>query len=163
MDDRRRRPADEKATRVTLRRDHVAGGVFVAAGAFVYAVSGDLPFGSMAMPGAGMLPKLVIGLMAAFGAVLVLRAGDGPPIATLPWSDLPHALRVTALAAAGIALYTRLGFLVTMFLLLFGLAFLVERKPILNAALFGAGVTGIAYALFNTLLKSPLPRGPLWF
>ena len=30
-------------------------------------------------------------------------------------------------------------------------------------ALFSVGVTGIAYLLFNTLLKSPLPRGVLWF
>ena len=29
--------------------------------------------------------------------------------------------------------------------------------------LFSAGVTGIAYLLFSTLLKSPLPRGVLWF
>ena len=34
----------------------------------VLAVSGDLPFGTLASPGAGMLPTLVIGFMMAFGA-----------------------------------------------------------------------------------------------
>ena len=72
-------------------------------------------------------------------------------------------MRVVAVTAGGIALYTRLGFLVTMALLLFGLTFAIERKPLLNSLLFSAGVTGIAYVLFNTLLKSPLPRGVLWF
>ena len=50
-----------------VRRDHVGGGVFVVVAALVLAVSGDLPFGTLASPGAGMLPKLVIGLMMAFG------------------------------------------------------------------------------------------------
>jgi hypothetical protein len=147
----------------TLRRDHVAGAAFIVAGVFLWAVSGDLPFGTLASPGAGMLPKLVIALMVGFAAILLVRAGDSPPIATLPWDDLPHAVRVVAVTAGGIALYTHLGFLVTMALLLFGLTFAIERKPLLNSLLFSAGVTGIAYLLFNTLLKSPLPRGILWF
>ena len=50
-----------------------------------------------------------------------------------------------------------------MSLLLFSLTFVVERKPILSAAAFSAGVTVLAYVLFGTLLKSPLPRGDLWF
>ena len=148
---------------MTLRRDHVAGGAFVVAGALILAVSGDLPFGTLASPGAGMLPKIVIGLMMAFGLILLLRAGESPPFAAVAWGDLPHAVRVVAVAAGAIALYVPLGFLLTMLLLLFALVYGVERKPALNAALFGAGVTGMAYLLFDTLLKSPLPRGLLWF
>ena len=34
-----------------LRRDHVAGGAFIVAGVLVLAVSGDLPFGTLASPG----------------------------------------------------------------------------------------------------------------
>jgi hypothetical protein len=147
---------------MTLRRDHVAGGAFIVGGALILAVSGDLPFGTLASPGAGMLPKLVIGLMMAFGLIVLLRAGDSPPFAAVAWGDLPHGARVIALAAAAVALYVPLGFVATMSLLLFGLTYGVERKPLLISALFSAGVTGLAYLLFNTLLKSPLPRG-LWF
>ena len=148
---------------MTLRRDHVAGGAFVVAGALILAVSGDLPFGTLASPGAGMLPKMMIGLMMAFGLILLLRAGESPPFALVAWGDLPHAVRVIAVAAAGVALYVPLGFVATMSLLLFALTWGVERKPLLNSALFSVGVTGVAYLLFNTLLKSPLPRGVLWF
>jgi hypothetical protein len=147
---------------MTLRRDHVAGGAFVVAGALILAVSGDLPFGTLASPGAGMLPKLMIGLMMAFGLILLLRAGESPPFAAVAWGDLPHAVRVIAVAAAAVALYVPLGFVATMALLLFALTYAVERKPLLNSALFSVGVTGIAYLVFSTLLKSPLPRG-LWF
>ena len=47
--------------------------------------------------------------------------------------------------------------------LLFTLTFIVERRPILSAAAFSAGVTLVAYVLFGTVLKSPLPQGMLWF
>jgi hypothetical protein len=148
---------------VNLRRDHLAGGVFVTAALLVFAVSGDLPLGSMAMPGAGLMPKLVTSLMLAFGVIVLLRAGESPPLAQVSWADLPHAVRVIAVTAAGVALYEPLGFLVTMSLLLFSLVFIVERKPILPALAFSVGVTVFAYVLFGTLLKSPLPRGVFWF
>ena len=148
---------------MTLRRDHVTGGAFVVAGALILAVSGDLPFGTLASPGAGMLPKLMIALIAVFGLMLLLRAGNSPPLAGIGWDDLPHATRVVAVTAAAIVLYETVGFLVTMTALLFGLTFAVERKPLLPAAAFSVGVTVLAYVLFSTLLKSPLPRGILWF
>jgi hypothetical protein len=146
-----------------LRRDHVAGGLFVVAAATVLAVSGDLPIGSMGMPGAGMLPKLVLGLMIAFGLILIASGSESPPIATVPWTDLPHAIRVVAITALAIVLYTVLGFIITMSLLLFALLVAVERRRVFPAAVFSIGVTVLAYFLFATLLKSPLPHGLLGF
>jgi hypothetical protein len=148
---------------VNLRRDHVGGGAFVVLAALVLAVSGDLPFGTLESPGAGMMPKLVVGLMMAFGLALLARAGESPPLSDIAWDDFPHALRVVAVTAVGTALYTWSGFVVTMSLLLLSLTFLVERRPILSAASFSVGVTGLAYVLFGAALKSPLPRGLLWF
>jgi hypothetical protein len=148
---------------VTLHRDHVAGGAFLVAGLAVLAISGDLPFGTLASPGAGMLPTLVVGLMLAFALVLLAGARRSPPLASIAWSDLPHALRVVVVAVAGTALYTRLGFLLTMPLVLFSLIFVVERRHVLPALAFSAGVTGAAYYLFGTLLRTPLPRGLVGF
>jgi len=143
-----------------LRRDHVGGGAFIVVGALVLAASTDLPFGTLASPGAGMLPTLVIGLMMMFGAVLVARAGESPPVREIAWADLPHALRVAVVAAAAVAAYTELGFLVTVPLLLFTLIFVVERRPLLPALLVSIGVTAVAYLLFTRLLKTPLPPVP---
>src|SRR5262245_7900247 len=140
-----------------VRRDHVAGGVFIVAGALVLAVSGDLPFGTLASPGAGMLPTLVIGLMMAFGTVLFVRAAASPPLAEIDWSDAAHALRVTAAATVATLLYTLLGFIVTVALLLFVLPFAVERRPILPSLAFSIGVTAVTFLLFTRLLKTPLP------
>jgi hypothetical protein len=146
-----------------VRRDHVAGGAFIVAGALVLAVSGDLPFGTLASPGAGMLPTLVIGLLILFGAIIFVRAGESPPVGEIVWGDLPHAVRVAVVAAAAVALYTVLGFRITMAALLFVLTFVVERRPFVPAVAFSIGVTALAYGLFGLLLRTPLPRGLLGF
>jgi hypothetical protein len=138
----------------------VAGGAFVAAGALVLTLSRDLPFGTLASPGAGMLPTIVVVLLMAFGALLLAGARASPTLASIPWADLPHALRVGLVAAASVAIFTVLGFLVTVPLLLFALTFAVERKRLLPAAIFSVGLTALVYVLFTRLLKAPLPPVP---
>jgi hypothetical protein len=146
-----------------IRTDHVAGSVFVALGIVVLALSGDLPVGTLSFPGAGMMPKLVAGLMIVFGLLLVGRAGESAPLASLAWGDLPHAGRVVAITAVAIALYQPLGFVITMALLLFTLTFGAERRPVLAAAAFSAGVVALTYLLFAVVLKTPLEPGVLGF
>ena len=146
-----------------IRTDHVAGSVFVALGIVVLALSGDLPVGTLSFPGAGMMPKLVAGLMIVFGLLLVGRAGESAPLASLAWGDLPHAARVVAITAVAIALYQPLGFIITMALLLFTLTFGAERRPVLAAAAFSAGVVALTYLLFAVVLKTPLEPGGLGF
>ena len=147
-----------------LRRDHIAGGVFIAAGLLVFVMSGDLPFGTLASPGAGMMPKLVLGLMMAFGAILVVRAGESPPLAEIKWGDFRHAATVAVVTAIATALYTAIGFVLSVTLLLFVLFYFIEGRSIWRALAVSVGVTGLSYLLFNTLLKSPLPPMPFyWF
>jgi len=144
---------------MTLRTDHAAGAVFVAFGLVVLAMSGDLPFGTLSFPGAGMMPKLVAGAMIFFGLVLVLRAGESVPLARIGRGDLWHAARVTAITAAAIALYRTLGFIVTMALMLFALIFGTERRHPLYAGIFSLSVVVLTYLLFTVALKTPLDRG----
>jgi hypothetical protein len=146
-----------------VHTDHVAGGAFVLAGALVLAVSGDLPFGTLASPGAGMMPTLLVVLMMALGLVLLARARASPPLARVDWTDLPHAARVAALAAAAAGLFLTLGFVLTASLLLLILIVVAERRPLLPALAFSLLATGVVYALFSILLRTPLPRGPLGF
>lgn len=146
---------------MNLRRDHVAGGAFVAGGALILALSQDLPFGTLGSPGAGMMPTLIIALLIGFGVVVFLRAGESPLLASINWSDLRHALPVLAVAVAAAAVYTTLGFLITIPIVLFLLVHVVERQPLLPALVFSLGTTAAAYGLFGVLLRAPLPRG-LW-
>ena len=148
---------------MTLRSDHVAGAAFVVFGIIVFALSGDLPFGRLSAPGAGMLPKLLIILMIAFGVALMAGATVSPPFAAIDWSDRGHALLVVIITAVAIALYQRLGFLVTMSLLVFALLAVVERRNLLLAAAYSIGLTLFAYWLFGKALKAPLEQGILGF
>jgi len=148
---------------LTLRTDHVAGGVLAALGLLVLALSGDLPIGTLSFPGAGMMPKLLASLLIAFALALILRARDSAPLADVSWQDLPHALRVTAITALAVALYQIAGFLLTMTLLLFTLIFGVERRHLVPAAAFSLGVVALTYLLFAVALKTPLEQGVFGF
>jgi hypothetical protein len=148
---------------MTLRADQVAGAAFFLFGIAVFALSGDLPFGRMSAPGAGMMPKLVAGVMMAFAVIIILVRTDDKPFAAIDWSDRWHAVLLVGITAAAAYLYQRLGFLVTMSLLVFALLVVVERRNPLRAAAFAVGLTLFAYWLFGIALKAPLERGVLWF
>jgi hypothetical protein len=106
---------------------------------------------------------LLLGLLMVFGAVLFVRGRESPPLASIAWGDVRHALPVIAVASVAASAYTVLGFLVVMPLMLFFLIFVVERRPLLPAAAFSIGATVLAYAVFGLLLKTPLPRGIMGF
>ncbi|HZP69491.1 MAG TPA: tripartite tricarboxylate transporter TctB family protein [Pseudolabrys sp.] len=145
---------------MTLRADHVAGAFFIGVGLLIIALSGDLPTGTLSLPGSGFMPKIVAVLTILFGLVLALRAGESKPFAQVPWSDVTHAAMVVGITAVGAALYDRLGFLTTDILLIFTLLVVIERRKLLPAAIYSIGVVVITYALFVYVLKTPLETGP---
>lgn len=132
-------------------------------GLAVLALSHDLPFGTPASPGPGLLPLLCVGVLMTFAAFLLVRGHTSPPLSSIEWDDVPHALRVMVVAAAATALYIPLGFIATMGLMLFGLMFAIERAPLLPSLAISAVMTGGAYGLLAVLLKAPLPAGIFGF
>jgi hypothetical protein len=148
---------------MTLRADHVAGAFFVALGALVFALSGDLPTGSLSMPGSGFLPKILAGLSILFGLALMLWARESRPFAELQWTDGKHAALVVFITAAGIALFEWLGFLITMVLLMFALLVIIERRNVVYAGVYSIVVVVITYVTFEYVLKTPLNIGPFGF
>jgi hypothetical protein len=129
----------------------------------VFAISGDLPFGRLSAPGAGMMPKLAAGLMMLFAVLIVVAGAQSAALATIDWSDRNHAALVLLITALAVGAYRPLGFLITMALLVFALLVVVERRNALIAAGYSIGLTLFAYWLFGKALKSPLERGLLWF
>ncbi|MBM3528457.1 MAG: tripartite tricarboxylate transporter TctB family protein [Alphaproteobacteria bacterium] len=148
---------------MTIRADHVAGGALIAFGVLVFAISADLPFGTVSAPGAGMMPKLTAGLMMLFAAIIFITGKQSAPASSIDWSDRGHALLLVVITAIATVIYTTLGFIITMTLLVFSLLVVVERKKILPAATYAVGLTLFAYWLFGMALKAPLERGLLWF
>lgn len=148
---------------VTLKADHVAAGVFAAFGILVFALSTDLPFGSLSAPGAGMMPKLMAGLLILFAGLMLLGVKDSAPLSSIDWSDRGHAAQLVVIAGLAVFAYQPLGFLLTMSILVFALLVVVERRGVLPAIAYSVGLTVFAYWLFGKALKAPLERGLLWF
>lgn len=146
---------------MTLRADHVAGAAFIIFGALIVALSGDLPFGQLSMPGSGFLPKIVAALMMLFGMALIARArAESKPYSDISWADGKHAALVTVITAAGIALYTVLGFIITMALTMVALLVIIERRNPLRAGAYAVVIVLLTYVAFEYLLKTPLPESP---
>jgi hypothetical protein len=143
-----------------LRSDHVAGAAFVAFGLLIIALSGDLPTGQLSMPGSGFLPKIIATLTIIFGLVLIARAKESGPFSDLSWSDGKHAAMVTAITAAAIALYTVLGFIITMISMMVALLVVVERRNPLRAGAYAFFIVLLTYVAFVYLLKTPMPESP---
>ena len=143
---------------MTLRADHVAGAAFIVFGLLVLALSGDLPTGQLSMPGSGFLPKIIATMTIIFGAALVLRARESGPYSDLDWGDGKHAALVTVITAGAIYLYTWLGFIITMVLLMMALLLVVERRNVVRAGIYSAAVVLFTYVCFAWLLKTPLPE-----
>ncbi|HUQ73815.1 MAG TPA: tripartite tricarboxylate transporter TctB family protein [Burkholderiales bacterium] len=146
-----------------MKADHVAGAAFIALGIVVFAISGELPFGTLSAPGAGMMPKLAAGLMMVFAGIVIVAARASAPLASVDWSDRGHAALVVVITAGAVAAYRPLGFLIAMTLLVFALLVVVERRNAFIAAAYSVALTLFAYWLFGKALKSPLERGLLWF
>lgn len=148
---------------MTLRADHIAGGVFALFGVLVFVIGENLPMGTLAFPDAGFMPKLIAALMIVFGLTLALRASESPALLNLDWSGWWHAAQVIIATLIAALLYTRAGFIITIALLLFAVPVIIERKRWAAAALFSVTVTAATYALFAFALKTPIPRGPFGF
>ena len=102
----------------------------------------------------------VIALTIILGLALVARGRESPPFAELSFGDGRHAVTVTAFTAAAIALYTYLGFIITMAAMMIALLVVIERRHPVRAAAYSGAIVLVTYACFTYLLKTPLPQSP---
>lgn len=145
-----------------IRSDHVGGALFVLGGLLVFALSGDLPFGSLSFPGAGFMPLIIASLLVVIGGLLTIGGAASTPFRDIDWSDLPHAIMVTVIAAGAIALYTTLGFLIVMPAMMFALLIVIERKSLVVAGVYTVGISLMTWWLFSAL-RAPMPDSPFGF
>ena len=143
---------------MVLRADHVAGAAFVVFGLALIALSGDLPVGQLSMPGSGFLPIIIATLTIIFGLILIVRARESGPFSELGWGDAKHAAIVTVITAVSIALYERLGFTITMLLMMLTLLIVAERRNPIRAGIYCVAIVLFTYVSFVYGLKTPLPE-----
>ena len=123
-----------------------------------------LAFGSFRNPGSGMFPALIAALMLVLSVILIAL----PPKTESRGSSISGkvVLRIGSVFAALViyAVFLEvLGFLIVSFVLATFLFAVFESQKYWLAVLKAFVLTGLTYVLFETLLKSNLPRGLLSF
>lgn len=143
-----------------MSADRVAGGALVLVGLYTLWESRVLPLGTLRSPGPAYMPVLLALLLVLLGALIVLAGAAGAPIRTLGWAEAPRAVTIVVACAAAVFVHDRLGYRVTMTLLLLFLIGVVERRHPVFAVLFAVGLAVVTFLVFDTWLRVPLPRGP---
>lgn len=149
--------------------DTVVGAGFVGAGALIVAATLNYPTLDAGHPGPSLFPRIVGTLMAGFGLLVALQGLRGRDVGdTVAWGRLHrntgfvNALFVLGGVVAYLVLVERLGFLVMGAVLIFGLMWRLEVRP-LRALGVAIGFTALVYFLFAKVLRVPLPLGILWW
>lgn len=143
-----------------LTRDRAAGIVILLFSLAVMWETRVLPLGSFHNPGPGYMPMLLAIVLGAMGVLVVLGGGGSPPLASLDWSEKKHALAILVGCAFTALVMERIGYRLTVILLLGFILWVVERKRPVVVVATALGLSLGTFYLFSTLLRVPLPVGP---
>ena len=146
-----------------MTTDRVSGGALVIFSLLVIWESRVLPLGTFRQPGPAYIPILLATLLLIFGIFVVATAGRAPALSTIRWTEWRHALAIMAACIFAVLSIERLGYRLTVLLMLVFLVKGVERRGWVEAATFALTFAFGSFFLFDTLLRVPLPRGPLGF
>jgi hypothetical protein len=126
---------------------------------FIWRSVADLPLGTIDNPGPAAMPLLVAALLVLFALwnlTGLVDPGDGPAEP----GGMGHAVRVIAAIVVAALALGPLGYRLTILSLLVFFLGLVERKPIITVLAVSFALSFGSHALFQYVLKVPLPAGP---
>jgi hypothetical protein len=143
-----------------LTRDRAAGIVILLFSLAVMWETRVLPLGTFHNPGPGYMPMLLAIVLGAMGVLVALGGGTSLPLRSLEWPEKRHALAILAGCAFTALAMERIGYRLTVILLLGFILWVVERKRPVVVVATALGLSLGTFYLFSTLLKVPLPVGP---
>lgn len=143
-------------------RDRCAGFALIVVAAIVAWECRALPLGSLRNPGAAYWPLITAAALALCGAITAWRGG-GPALRALHWPEAKLAVTVLGAAALAAWAFERIGYRLTVLLLLVFFLGVIERRPPLVTAAVALGLSLGSFYLFADLLRVALPRGPWGF
>jgi len=154
---------DQGQSRGGLRSDQFSGLILLALALYVGWENRVYPIGTLQEPGPGYLPILLAVCLGAMGLMIALWGVKSAPLASMKWTEATRAVVILAACAAATFALERLGYRLTMIvLLLFFLGVLERRRP-LPVALVALGFSLASFYVIGDLLHVPLPRSPWGF
>jgi Tripartite tricarboxylate transporter TctB family len=146
-----------------LTTDRVAGTALICFSLLVIWESRHLPFGTFRQPGPAYIPVILATLLLLFGLSLTFISRRAPSLFSIRWTEWRHAAAILAAAVFSGFSIERLGYRLTILLVLFFLLKLVEKRSWLLSLVFAFTLSFGSFFLFYTVLRVPLPQGPLGF
>jgi putative tricarboxylic transport membrane protein len=146
-----------------LTTDRISGSVLVIFSLLVIWQSRFLPLGTFRQPGPAYIPVLLASLLLIFGVILVATGGRAPALSTIRWNEWRQALAIFLACILAVFGIERLGYRLTVLLMLGFLLKLVERRGWALSAILALVLAFGSFYLFHTLLRVPLPLGPMGF
>jgi hypothetical protein len=146
-----------------LGNDQFSGLMLLALAVFVGWENRVYPLGTLQEPGPGYTPLLISIFLGAMGLLIAVRGGASTPMRDTKWPEAKRA--VIILLACSAATYTLepLGYRVTVAVLIVFFLGVMERKKPLTVTGVAVGFSLLSYYFIGTLLRVPLPLGPLGF
>jgi hypothetical protein len=140
--------------------DRVAGLALVLFGLVAIEESRVFPFGTLRRPGPAFAPMLLAVLLIVLGAAVFAMGARARRLAEVGWAEWRHAVAIfTACAFAAVGL-ERLGYRLTIAVVVAFLLLVVERKGVVLGLVLTLVMAWGSFFVFDTLLRVPLPRGP---
>ncbi|MBI3064785.1 MAG: tripartite tricarboxylate transporter TctB family protein [Deltaproteobacteria bacterium] len=147
----------------TMTIDRVSASILVLFSLFVIWESRQLPLGSFRQPGPAYVPILLAALLLILGVFIILMAGRARSLSSLRWSEWRHALAILLTCVFAVFAIERLGYRLTVLLALVFLVKGVEKRGWVSSLTFAFGMAFGSFYPFYTVLRVPLPQGPLGF
>lgn len=143
-----------------MTTDRLAGAALVLIGIVAIWESRAFPLGSLHRPGPAFMPVLLAALLILFGLAVSAMGADARPLLDVGWHEARHAAAIFGCCAFAAWGLDRLGYRLTMAVVLAVLFLALERLGAVTSLLLTVGMAWGSFYLFDTLLKVPLPRGP---
>ena len=144
-----------------MTTDRVAGVALVLIGIATIVESRAFPLGSLHRPGPAYMPVLLAVLLIIFGGAVFAMGARSQRINTVGWREWRHAVAIFAACAFAAWGLERLGYALTMAIVLGFLLLALERTGVVVGLAVTLVMAWGSFWVFDTLLKVPLPRGPL--
>jgi hypothetical protein len=118
------------------------------------------PLGSLHRPGPAYMPVVLAALLILFGAAVFAMDARVHRLAAVGWPEWRHAVAIFGACAFAAWGLERLGYRLTMAVVIAFLLLVVERKGWALGLTLTAAMAWGSFFVFDTLLRVPLPRGP---
>ena len=146
-----------------MKSDQFSGLLLIAIAAYVGWENRVYPVGTLQEPGPGYLPMLLAIFLGATGLLIALWGAKSEALSSMKWPEATRA--VVILLACGVATFAleRIGYRLTVLVLLVFFLGAVERRRPLPVALVSLGFSLASFYVIGDLLHVPLPVSPWGF